>query len=118
MRLILLFAVVIGFILSSSRSQADVAWPGWLGPKRNGWVSYFKPPKKWPKQLKQDWKINVGDGYGSPVVNDGLIYLHTRQKDDEAIWCLNLETGKTKWRNHYLVPFKIGGGAESHGKGP
>ena len=118
MRLILLFAVVIGFISTSSRSLAEVAWPGWLGPNRNGWVSYFEPPKKWSKQLKQDWKVNVGDGYGSPVVNDGLIYLHTRQKDDEAIWCLNLETGKTKWRNHYSVPFKIGGGAESHGKGP
>lgn len=118
MRLILLFAVVIGFISTSSRSPADVAWPEWLGANRNGWVSYFEPPKKWPKQLKQDWKVNVGDGYGSPVVNDGLIYLHTRQKDDEAISCLNLETGKTKWRNHYSVPFKIGGGAESHGKGP
>jgi hypothetical protein len=76
MRLTLLFTVVIGFISTSSRSLADVAWPEWLGPNRNGWVSYFEPPKEWPKQLKQDWKVNVGDGYGSPVVNDGLIYLH------------------------------------------
>lgn len=118
MRFKLQFLLTLSFLSIVTFAQADVLWPGWLGAKRNGWVSYFNPPKKWPQQLTAVWRVPVGDGYGSPVVKDGLIYLHTREKDDEVVWCLDLKTGKTKWRNYYPVPFKMGGGGEPHGKGP
>ena len=93
-------------------------WPGWLGPKRNGWVNNFHPPKKWPEKLQQMWRVKVGAGYGSPLVANGRVYQHARQGDDEMLWCLDLKTGAIKWRRKYAAPFKIGGGAESHGKGP
>jgi outer membrane protein assembly factor BamB len=35
-----------------------------------------------------------------------------------VVWCLDLKTGAVKWRKSYATPFKIGGGAERHGKGP
>ena len=47
---------------------AEAYWPGWLGPKRNGWVAYFEPPAPWPKHLKKAWQVKVGTGYGSPLV--------------------------------------------------
>jgi outer membrane protein assembly factor BamB len=97
---------------------ADANWPGWLGPNRDGWVSNFQPPAKWPEQLKKAWQVEVGTGYGSPLLANGRVYQHARQGDDEVIWCFDLETGAVKWRKSYAVPFKMGGGGERHGKGP
>jgi outer membrane protein assembly factor BamB len=96
----------------------EVVWPGWLGPKRNGWVRDFQPPTQWPEQLKRGWQVEVGTGYGSPLVAGGHVYQHARQGDDEVVWCFDLKTGGVQWRQSYAVPFKMGGGAERHGKGP
>ena len=97
---------------------ADVTWPGWLGPKRDGWVPHFEPPAKWPSELKRGWTAKVGDGYGTTAVSGDRLYVHARQKSDEVVWCLDLNDGKPKWRNRYAEPFKEGGGGEPHGKGP
>ena len=51
MRFKLQFLITFGFLSNMPIAQADVHWPGWLGPKRDGWVSYFNPPKQWPQQL-------------------------------------------------------------------
>ncbi|MEQ9411368.1 MAG: PQQ-like beta-propeller repeat protein [Fuerstiella sp.] len=97
---------------------ADVSWPGWMGPNRDGWVGDFQPPKEWPSQVQPVWQVDVGEGYGSPLVSDGRVYQHSRQGDNEVLWCLDLKTGEERWRQNYSVPFRIGGGGERHGKGP
>ncbi|TWT39880.1 Esterase EstB [Thalassoglobus neptunius] len=93
-------------------------WPGWLGPNRDGWVSGFKAPEDWPDQLSQSWSVEVGTGYGTPLVVNDRIYQHARQGEDEVLWCLNRQTGKPLWRRSIPTPFTIGGGAQKHGKGP
>ena len=99
-------------------SDADTHWPGWLGPNRNGWVSGFQPPARWPERLQKIWNVEVGTGYGSPLVSGGRVYQHARQGDDEVVWCLDLETGAVRWRRSYAAPFTMGKGSERHGKGP
>ena len=99
-------------------NAADEYWPGWLGPKRDGWVADFQPPEEWPSRLQQKWQVKVGTGYGSPLVANGYVYQHARQGEDEVVWCINLKTGKAKWRKNHRTPFKMGGGGERHGKGP
>ena len=99
-------------------SGADVHWPGWRGPGRDGWVDGFQSPPKWPERLERDWQIDVGTGYASPLVSDGRVYQHARQDDHEVVWCLDLKTGAVNWRQSYAAPFKMGGGGERHGKGP
>ncbi|MEO2026600.1 MAG: PQQ-binding-like beta-propeller repeat protein [Fuerstiella sp.] len=99
-------------------SAADVNWTGWLGPQRNGWVSNFQPPTQWPDQLQKRWQVEVGTGYGSPLVSDGRVYQHARQGDDEVVWCFDLDTGNVKWHQKYVVPFKASPGGEWHGTGP
>lgn len=98
--------------------HADEYWPGLLGPQRNGWVADFEAPKDWPAELQVVWKQDVGTGYATPVVADGLVYQHARQGDDEVVWCLSLESGEVIWKKTQAVPFEIGSGAEKHGKGP
>ena len=111
---------LLSLCLSSWGAQKSAAdsWPGWLGPERNGWVKGFQVPKQWPVKLKQVWRAQVGAGYGTPLVANGRVYQHARQGEDEVVWCLDLKTGAVKWRKSYATPFKMGGGAERHGKGP
>jgi outer membrane protein assembly factor BamB len=97
---------------------ADAYWPSMLGPKRDGWVSGFRPPARWPEKLERRWRVKVGVGYGSPLVAGGRVFQHARQGDDEVLWCFDLETGDMKWRKSHSTPFKIAGGGERHGKGP
>ena len=97
---------------------ADLVWPGLLGPQRDGWVEHFKIPARWPKQLKKEWSVEVGAGYGTPLVEGQRVYQHARQGEEEVIWCVDLTSGKQIWRKSYKNPFKIGGGGERHGKGP
>lgn len=96
----------------------ETLWPGWLGPQRDGWVSDFQPPDPWPQELHQEWRVEVGTGYGSPLVSDHRVYQHARQGDDEVVWCLDLDTGDVRWKQSFPVAFKMGGGGEWHGKGP
>jgi len=93
-------------------------WPGWLGPNRDGWVSEFQTPQKWPAKLKPVWRVEVGTGYGTPLVVDDKVFQHARQGDEEIVWCVDFKTGEVDWKNSSPVQFKIGGGGERHGKGP
>ena len=117
LRLLVLVAFVVTMLLANL-SNAETHWPGWLGPDRNGWVSGFEPPATWPDNLEKAWRVEVGTGYGSPLVSGGRVYQHARQGEDEVVWCFDLKTGEVKWRKSYAAPFKIGSGGEFHGKGP
>ncbi len=115
------FAAIAPLFLANVLQPASATqphWPGWLGPDRNGWVRDFRPPVSWPKQLKKVWQREVGTGYGSPLVSGGFVFQHARQGEEEALWCLDLETGAVQWRKSHPVPFRMGGGGEWHGKGP
>ena len=101
-----------------SFAAGDFVWPGWRGPNRDGHVAGFRPLQVWPQTLRKVWQVEVGAGYGSPLVAVGRVYQHARQGDDEVLWCFDLDSGKTKWRQSYAAPFKMGGGGERHGKGP
>ena len=114
-----LLSAIIGFlILQSMALAADSVWSGWLGPNRDGWVADFQPPVEWPERLNKTWQVDVGTGYGSPLVAGDRVYQHARQGEDEVLWCFDLKTGKTEWRKSYSVPFKAAGGGEWHGTGP
>jgi len=112
------FVLALAGALIPVLPAADLVWPGLLGPQRDGWVEHFKIPARWPKQLKKEWSVEVGAGYGTPLVEGQRVYQHARQGEEEVIWCVDLTSGKQIWRKSYKNPFKIGGGGERHGKGP
>jgi outer membrane protein assembly factor BamB len=93
-------------------------WPQWRGLNRDGIVLGFSEPKTWPERLAKKWEATVGIGHSSPVVVDRKVYLFARQKEDEVISCLDLDTGKELWRDQYPVPYQMNPAATKHGKGP
>lgn len=104
--------------MDANTATAENAWTGWLGPQRNGWVSDFVSPDAWPEKLTQAWAVDVGEGYGTPLVDGDRIYQHSRQGDDEVLLCIDLASGDQVWKRTWAVPFKIGGGGDWHGAGP
>ena len=105
-------------VITDDVLRADDRWTGWMGPDRDGQVSDFEPPEKWPKSLKQVWSVDVGIGYGSPLVIDNRIYQHARQGNQEVVWCLNRADGSTLWREAFSVEFRTAPGGEYHENGP
>ena len=114
----ILFVGVWSVISQASLVEADDSWPGWLGSDRTGWVANFESPKTWPEDLSKVWSVEVGTGYGSPLVVEDRIYLHARQGDDEVVWCIDRSNGEIIWQKSFQVTFKTAGGGEYHGNGP
>jgi RNA polymerase sigma factor (sigma-70 family) len=87
-------------------------WSQWRGPNRDGVVHGVKVPRKWPRTLKEQWQVPVGEAYSSPVVANGKVYVLTRHKDDEIVRCFDLANGNEFWRSvPYPAPYKPGPGA-------
>ncbi len=109
---------IMSFVLLLTTPVIADDWPGWLGPNRDGKVTNFQPPAEWPKDLNKAWEVEVGEGYGTPLVIGETVFVHTRQSEREFLIAIDLKTGNKKWAKSYVVPFKVGGGGEWHGKGP
>ena len=96
----------------------EPSWPGWRGPQRDARIDSFVPPETWPENLERVWRVEVGEGYATPLIVGKRIYQHARQGDEEVVWCLDRETGKPIWRRTVPVGFTPGRGGERHGLGP
>jgi outer membrane protein assembly factor BamB len=114
--------VVLGIAAMMSTFAAAVLcaqdWPQWRGPNRDGAVSAFREPPAWPEALKQQWKIEVGNGYATPLVVGQRLYLFTRQGEEEVMSALDAASGKVVWRTAYPAPFPMVGATARHGAGP
>ncbi|MBN1866894.1 PQQ-like beta-propeller repeat protein [Candidatus Sumerlaeota bacterium] len=54
------------------------------------------------------WRIPVGEGHAAAAIRDGRVYLidYDREKQEDAIRCLSLDTGEEIWRYSYSVLVK------------
>ena len=91
-------------------------WPQWRGPNRDGKVSGFTAPQKWPDTLTQKWKTTVGLGDATPALVGDKLYVFTRQDANEVTLCMNAGDGKEVWRDKYEAQAVTG--APSRHPGP
>ena len=59
-------------------------WNQWRGPNRDGVVPAASVPAAWPVKLALKWRQPLGEGYSSPVVADGRVFVHSRTDPDET----------------------------------
>ena len=95
-KLRLLSVLTIGFGLTSMAYGQD--WPQWRGPNRDGAIPLFSDPAAWPERLNQQWQVEVGSGYATPLVVGNRVYMYTRQNGDEVMQALDRGTGAAIWR--------------------
>jgi outer membrane protein assembly factor BamB len=94
-------------------------WPQWRGPKRDGVVLEAAAPRTWPAALKEEWQTTVGEGISSPVVFGQSVFVLTRQEEMEVVSCVDLASGKVRWRSEpYPAPYEPHPAALDFGKRP
>jgi outer membrane protein assembly factor BamB len=93
-------------------------WTQWRGPAGDGSVPVAVVPAQWPAALSRGWAVEIGEGYSSPVVSAGRVFLHSRRDPDEVVTAVDLATGKVLWQKSYRSEFKKNQYATQMAKGP
>lgn len=87
-------------------------WSNWLGPNYDGSVEEEINTPKNNKELSFVWKIPVGKGWSSPIVSEGLVYLHDRTEEKEYVTAWDLVSGEKKWNFSYRSGYRDSFGME------
>jgi outer membrane protein assembly factor BamB len=93
-------------------------WTQWRGPARDGSVSAKNTPAAWPEALQRSWRVEIGEGYSSPVVAGGRAFVHGRRDPEEIVVSVNLADGRIVWQQKYQAEFKKNQYAVQMAKGP
>ena len=98
------------FVLLACTANIDAQdWPQYLGEFRNSTSSQQGILRTWPEEGPEVlWAVDVGIGFGGPIVKDGKVYLLDR--DDEygdKLRCFDLNSGKELWKFEYEAPGSI-----------
>jgi outer membrane protein assembly factor BamB len=107
------------FVLALTTGPASAQdWPQWRGPNRDGAIAADALPRTWPTAVTRVWRVDVGEGYSSPVVANGRAFVHSRRDPEEIVTAIDLETGKVLWQQKYQAPFAKNQYATAMAKGP
>ncbi|MHC4696418.1 MAG: hypothetical protein ACYTFA_06735, partial [Planctomycetota bacterium] len=107
--LICLFAFGAVLTTCHAADKARSEWPQWGGPNRNFIVETGALADKWPEEgPPRLWHRELGEGYSSIVVDDGMLYTMYRKtptSEEEYTIALDAGTGKTVWEHNAPSPF-------------
>jgi outer membrane protein assembly factor BamB len=79
-------------------------WPTWMGPNLDGVSHETGWSSDWPASgLPQVWTKEIGTGFCSVSIVDGLLYTMGHSDGKETIWCLQAETGDVVWSHFYYA---------------
>jgi outer membrane protein assembly factor BamB len=102
-------AGVCAVAVFSAVSAFAADWPQFMGPNRDGVSPETGLARTWPDVgPKVLWTLPLGQGYASPSVRDGEVYILDRvdQKQD-VLRCLGLNDGKELWNFAYDAPGEV-----------
>ncbi len=103
----LLFTSILLFVLSPVLIAQD--WPNYMGPNRNNTSPQKGILRSWPANGPQVlWTVNVGPGFGGPVIKDGKVYLLDRDdQTGDIMRCFDFSNGKELWKFSYNAPGSV-----------
>jgi outer membrane protein assembly factor BamB len=105
-QLIISSAFLLIFFTTSIYAQD---WPQFLGPERNSTSPQKGILHSWPEKGPEVlWTVDVGIGFGGPVIKDSKVYLLDR--DDitgDIMRCFDFNNGKELWSYSYDAPGSV-----------
>jgi outer membrane protein assembly factor BamB/ABC-type phosphate/phosphonate transport system substrate-binding protein len=90
------------------QGEKNTAWPGWLGPQRNGHCDWL--PSKLPEPLNVVWRHPLArPGLGGLAATEKYVLLGDRDAANMAdvFRCLSTETGAELWAVTYPAPGQL-----------
>jgi outer membrane protein assembly factor BamB len=92
-------SVLAGAVLLTPLTALAADWPQWRGPNRDGVSKETGLLRQWPEEgPKPAWKAtDIGNGYSTPSIAAGRIFLMSNKGDDEFALALDEKTGKQVW---------------------
>lgn len=84
-------------------------WPQYLGPERDSKSPQKNLLRTWPEKGPEVlWTVNLGIGYGGPIIKEGKVYILDRDdKTGDKLRCIDLTTGKELWSFAYDAPGSV-----------
>ena len=81
-------------------SRPGEDWAAFLGPTANGRSQLTGILKPWPEAGPQQcWQLELGEGYCSPAVGQGVALVFDRVGNENRLRCLAAETGQFLWES-------------------
>jgi outer membrane protein assembly factor BamB len=114
----LVVAVLIVSATPAFAQSSPQDYPQWRGQNRDGSASAFSEPKFWPDKLTRKWKVEVGEGYATPIVIGSRVYTFTRRDGAEIMTAVDAATGDIVWRTPYPAAYNMAPPTKVHGQGP
>src|SRR4029450_7645743 len=119
MRRALMLAVVVLGPTSAGEAQRP---PGdvtqWRGAARDGIITGLAAPPAWADALTERWEVEIGAGYGTPLIVGNRVYQFSRIGDNETMTALDAASGKVVWQAGYPATFTMNPATKQHGPGP
>jgi outer membrane protein assembly factor BamB len=93
----------------AQNTQSTEDWPQYLGPNRNSTSDQKGILRSWPENGPEVlWTVDVGIGFGGPVVKNGKVYLLDRDdKVGDIMRCFDFSNGKELWKFSYDAPGSV-----------
>ena len=103
------FSTMVGTLFLSPVSSGE-DWPQFRGPTAQGISAAKNIPTEWSPTKNVAWKISVpGNGWASPIVADGRIYISTAIGEETGnislhLICYNASDGALVWDTQLFKP--------------
>lgn len=108
MRALLVCTFLAQTIVQAAQPEPD--WPQWRGPTFDGISTETGLADSWPESGPPVlWTNAIGQGYSSFVAVGPHVFTQTQTLYEQAVVCLDAETGKTVWSSRYSWPYDGGG---------
>lgn len=111
-------SIALVTVVVSAHLVSAQEWPQWRGPARDGAVAGVNVPAAWPAAFERTWRVDVGEGYASPILAAGRIFVHSRKDPKEIVTALDAKTGAVVWQHDYDASYQKNQYAVRMGKGP
>lgn len=110
--------VLAALVMPVSAQRASNDWTQWRGPSRDGAAPAVADANAWPEKLTQKWKVEVGQGYATPLVVGNRIYQFARKGEREVMMAIDADSGKVLWETGHTATFTMMPATKQHGPGP
>ncbi|HUY36360.1 MAG TPA: PQQ-binding-like beta-propeller repeat protein [Pirellulales bacterium] len=101
------------------RAVARESWPNWRGPGGQGVAGTTQLPDVWPPKAPPPlWQAKLGEGWSSPAVVDGRVFITDRAGKIERALAFDADTGRELWVRTNPVDFDPHEVGRRHGNGP